>query len=291
MSTKRISGNRKRKTTGKQLITCFRLTLEAPGNPESDTDAHLDKSTIIFTSEKLQTCKPKQDSDTTKGKRPTHKGRDQRGDGQGRQHHGRPQQTSMQTTEDGTGTHEEQNQTDHHCIPHHNNRHVNYTQHRKQEHNRTQTRNRNTTTWTVRTETGQQGRKRSMGNKRYTTGRTPQTSINNQHKQSKARHELDRTINRYKELNKHTDSRPKQHKHYIKGKLMTTIAIVIMIIATASAAANYIGTQHTRHTTRNSNSARRTRSTGSNRQQQTNHKTRHKRRTKHTQNEDKDEET
>jgi hypothetical protein len=34
-----------------------------------------------------------------------------------------------------------------------------------------------------------------MGNERYATGRTPQTSINNQHKQSKARHELNRTIN------------------------------------------------------------------------------------------------
>jgi hypothetical protein len=64
MTTKRITGNRKRKTTGKQMITYFRLTLEAPGNPASDTDAHLDKSTIIFTIKKLQTCKPKQDSDT-----------------------------------------------------------------------------------------------------------------------------------------------------------------------------------------------------------------------------------
>jgi hypothetical protein len=81
-----------------------------------------------------------------------------------------------------------------------------------------------------------------MGNEGYTTGRTPQTSINNQHKQSKARHKLDRTIIRYKELNTRKDSRPKQHKHYIKGKLMTAIAIVIMIIVTASAAANDIGT-------------------------------------------------
>jgi hypothetical protein len=47
---------------------------------------------------------------------------------------------------------------------------------------------------------------RSMGYECYTTGRTPQTSINNQHKQSKARHELDRTINRYKELYTRTDS-------------------------------------------------------------------------------------
>jgi hypothetical protein len=46
---------------------------------------------------------------------------------------------------------------------------------------------------------------RSMENDRYTTGRTPQTSINNQHKQSKARHELDRTINHYKKLNMRTD--------------------------------------------------------------------------------------
>jgi hypothetical protein len=50
---------------------------------------------------------------------------------------------------------------------------------------------------------------RSMGNERYATGRTPQTSSNNQQKQSKARQELDRTINRYKELNTRTDSRPK----------------------------------------------------------------------------------
>jgi hypothetical protein len=48
-----------------------------------------------------------------------------------------------------------------------------------------------------------------MGNERYATGRTPQTSSNNQQKQSKARQELDRTINRYKELNTRTDSRPK----------------------------------------------------------------------------------
>jgi hypothetical protein len=82
----------------------------------------------------------------------------------------------------------------------------------------------------------------SMSNERYTTGRTPQRSINNQHKQSKARHKLDHTINHYKELNTRTDSRPKQHKHYIKGKLMTAIAIAVMIIATASAAANDIGT-------------------------------------------------
>jgi hypothetical protein len=83
---------------------------------------------------------------------------------------------------------------------------------------------------------------RSMGNERYTVGRTPQTSINNQHKQSKARHKLDRNINRDKELITRTDSRLKQHKHFIKGKLMTAIAIVIIIIATAYAAANDIGT-------------------------------------------------
>jgi hypothetical protein len=125
---------------------------------------------------------------------------------------------------------------------------------------------------------------RSMGNERYATGRAPQTSINNQHKQSKARHKLDRTINRYKELNTRTDSRPKQHKHYNKGKLMTAIAIIIMIIATAAQQQTTLSRQHTRHTTRNSNSARRTRSTGSKRQQQKNHKTRHKRCTQHTQN-------
>jgi hypothetical protein len=53
-ATRRISGNRKRKITGKQLITYFRSTLEAPGNPESDTDAHLDKSPIILTNKTLQ---------------------------------------------------------------------------------------------------------------------------------------------------------------------------------------------------------------------------------------------
>jgi hypothetical protein len=77
MTTKKIRGNRKQKTTGNQLITYFRLTLEAPGNPESDTDAHLDKSTIIFTSKKLQTCKPKQDSDT-RPRRRQQKGKDRR---------------------------------------------------------------------------------------------------------------------------------------------------------------------------------------------------------------------
>jgi hypothetical protein len=54
IATIRISGNRKRKNTGKQLITYFQSTLEAPGNTESDTDAYLDKSTIIFTNNKLQ---------------------------------------------------------------------------------------------------------------------------------------------------------------------------------------------------------------------------------------------
>jgi exopolysaccharide biosynthesis protein len=46
---------------------------------------------------------------------------------------------------------------------------------------------------------------RSMDNECNATGRTPQTSINNQHKQSKAREELDRTIDRYKELNTRTN--------------------------------------------------------------------------------------
>jgi hypothetical protein len=77
MTKKRIIGNRKRKTTGKQLITYFRSTLEAPGNPALDTDTHLDKSTIIFTIEKLQTCKPKQDSDT-RPRRRQQKRKDQR---------------------------------------------------------------------------------------------------------------------------------------------------------------------------------------------------------------------
>jgi hypothetical protein len=81
---------------------------------------------------------------------------------------------------------------------------------------------------------------RSWGNEGYRTGRTPQTSINNQRTQSKARHDLDCTINRYTKLITRMDSRPKQHKHYNQGKLMTTIAIGIMIIATAYAAANDI---------------------------------------------------
>jgi hypothetical protein len=97
---------------------------------------------------------------TTKGKGPTHEVRDQQADGQGRRHHERPQQTSVPTTEDRTGTHKAQNQTNRHRIPHNNNRHVNYTQHRKKEHGRTQTRNKNTTTGTVHTQTGQQGQKR-----------------------------------------------------------------------------------------------------------------------------------
>jgi hypothetical protein len=54
IATRRIRGNRKRKTTGKQLITYFWSTLVAPGNQELDTDAHLDKYTIIFTIKKLQ---------------------------------------------------------------------------------------------------------------------------------------------------------------------------------------------------------------------------------------------
>jgi hypothetical protein len=125
---------------------------------------------------------------------------------------------------------------------------------------------------------------RGLGNKGYRTGRTPQTSINNQHTQSKARHDLDRTINRYTELITRTDSRPNLHKDYTKEKLMTAIAIGIMIIATAYAAATDIGTTTYKTYNMEHNSARKTRSTGSKRQQQTNHKTRHKKRTQHRQN-------
>jgi hypothetical protein len=75
-------------------------------------------------------------------------------------------------------------------------------------------------------------------------GKTAQTSISNQYSQSKARYELDRTINHYKELDTRTDSRPKQHKdnpkHNKKGTLITAIAIIIMTISTASAAASNI---------------------------------------------------
>jgi hypothetical protein len=77
---------------------------------------------------------------------------------------------------------------------------------------------------------------RSWGNEGYGTGRTLKTSINNQCTQSKARHDLDRTMDSC------MDSRPKQHKHYNQRKLMTAIAIGIMIIATAYAAATDIGT-------------------------------------------------
>jgi hypothetical protein len=210
-----------------------------------DMYAHLDKSTIIFTSEKLQTCKPKQDSDT-RPRRRRPKGKDQR-------------------TKDETK--EEMGKEDH--IKH-------QCKKQRMEQERMKNKIKQTTTAFITTiivtliilntgsrntaggeqgiETPQHGQcaqkqdnrdekedSRSMGNERYTTGRTPQASINNQHKQSKARYKLDRTINRYKELNTRKDSRPKIHKHYIKGKLMTAIAIVIMIIATASAAANDIG--------------------------------------------------
>jgi hypothetical protein len=77
MTRKRIIGNRKRKATGKQLITYFLSTLEAPFNPASDTDAHLNRSTIILTIKKLQTWKPKQDSDKRPRRRQP-KERDQR---------------------------------------------------------------------------------------------------------------------------------------------------------------------------------------------------------------------
>jgi hypothetical protein len=105
------------------------------------------------------------------------------------------------TTEDGTGTHEAQNQTDHHRIL------------------TTiivtliilNTGNRNTAVREQGIRTPQQEQcthkqvnrnikedSRSMDNEGNTKGRTPQTSINNQHKQSKARDKLDRTINLYK---------------------------------------------------------------------------------------------
>jgi hypothetical protein len=55
---------RNRKSTEKQLITYFLWTLEAPFDLASDTDAHLDRSTIIFAFILLQFCKTKQDSNT-----------------------------------------------------------------------------------------------------------------------------------------------------------------------------------------------------------------------------------
>jgi hypothetical protein len=221
---KSIIGNRKRKATGKQLITYFLSTLEAPFNPASDTDAHLDRSTIIFTIEKLQTCKPKQDSDT----RPRR-----------RQQKERDQCTKYETKkkmdkEDGI-------MEDHSKHPCKQQR----IEQERMKHRIKQTTtaflttiivtliilntgNRNTVIRKQGIRTPQQKQctqkqvnrdekedSRSMGNERYVTGRTLQTSINNQHKQSKARHKLDHTITRYKELNTHTDSIPKQHKHYI----------------------------------------------------------------------------
>jgi hypothetical protein len=60
----RRHGKRNRKSTEKQLITHFLWTLEAAFDPALDTDAHLDKSTIIFVIGKLQCCKTKQDSNT-----------------------------------------------------------------------------------------------------------------------------------------------------------------------------------------------------------------------------------
>jgi hypothetical protein len=60
----RRHGKGNRKSTEKQLITHFLWTLEAAFDPASDTDAHLDKSTIIFVIGKLQSCKTKQDLNT-----------------------------------------------------------------------------------------------------------------------------------------------------------------------------------------------------------------------------------
>jgi hypothetical protein len=69
---------------------------------------------------------------------------------------------------------------------------------------------------------------RSMDNGRNETGKTAQTSIINQYRQSKDRYELDRIINHYKELDTRTDSRPKQHKdkprHNKMGTLITAKA-------------------------------------------------------------------
>jgi hypothetical protein len=55
---------------------------------------------------------------------------------------------------------------------------------------------------------------RSIGNKRYETERTPKRNSNDQNKQSKNRQELDHTSNTDKELNTHTDSRPKLKGNY-----------------------------------------------------------------------------
>jgi hypothetical protein len=112
MARRRRSGNRKRKTTGRQLSTYFRSTLEAPGNPELDKEAHLDKSTIILRRKKLQTCKPKQDSDTRPRTR-KQKRKDQRRKNETREEMDKAdsimedhRKHPCKTTENGTGTHE-----------------------------------------------------------------------------------------------------------------------------------------------------------------------------------------
>jgi hypothetical protein len=248
---KRIIGNRKRKATGKQLITYFLSTLEAPSIGHGRTSRQI--PTIILKIKKLPTCKPKQDSDT-KPRRRQPKERDKRT---------KYETNKKMDKEDGImedhSKHPcQQQRREHERMKHRIKQTITaflttiivtfyFTQHRKQEHGCTGTRNKNTKTGTVHTQHKQVNRdrkedSRSMDNERYATGRTRQTSSKDQHEQSKARDKLDRTINRYKELNTRTYSRPKQHKHYIKGKLMTAIAIIIMIIATASAAANDIVT-------------------------------------------------
>jgi hypothetical protein len=60
----RRHGKRNWKSTENQLITHFLWTREAAFDPALNTDAHLDKSTIIFVIRKVKSCKTKQDSYT-----------------------------------------------------------------------------------------------------------------------------------------------------------------------------------------------------------------------------------
>jgi hypothetical protein len=166
-----------------------KVTLEAPGNPESDTDAHLDKSTIIFTKKKLQdnTKEEMGKEDSIKEDHSKHPCKQQRMEQERMKNIIKQTTTAFHTTIIvtliilNTGS---------------KNKAPQHGQCAQKQVNRDEKED-----------------SRSLGNEGYRTGRTPQTSINNQHTQSKARHDLDRTVNRYTKLITHRDSRPKQQKH------------------------------------------------------------------------------
>jgi hypothetical protein len=245
---KRRHGKRNRKTTGKQLITYFLWTLEAPFNPASDTDAHLDISTIIFAIRKLQACKTKQDSNTRPRQNEQGQGthQAQKGGEEGRLQKGEKPQYTLQRTRmhPSANTTKEKEQT-----KQQQNKHTKYetnkkmdkrnsimedqrkhpcqqqrTEHERMKHRIRQTvtaflttiiitiillntGNRNTAVRKQGVRTPQQQQEkcthkqvnrddkedsRSMDNERNATGRTPQRSINNQHRprQSNAREPL-----------------------------------------------------------------------------------------------------